>query len=377
LAQTITAGFDMPQFDNSAMDGFAIRSSDLIGADRENPVTLAVVGDIPAGVSPSLVLQTGHAARIVTGAVVPEGADAVIPVEDTNLGMLAPGSSLTASIQLYRAVAVGANIRPRGQDVNHGDRILASNIRLGPQEIGALAMLGISDVEVYRQPRVGLFSSGDELTPVGEPLEPGKIYESNAYTLDALLTQNGGISIPLGTSKDHRDAVKSVFDRAVDQNVDLILSSAGVSMGAFDFVRTVLEEDGELDFWRVNMKPGKPLAFGHYRGIPFIGLPGNPVSAYVGFEVFVRPVLAKLSGLPFQPRESHQVVLSEAVRSDGRESYLRAVVTQTDGEWRARLTGHQGSGNFLSLVQANALIIIPAGVESLPAGARVDAWRLR
>jgi len=377
LAESVSAKFDLPQFDNSSMDGFALRSSDTAGASPENPITLTVIADIPAGKCPTIELQAGQAARIVTGSVVPDGADAVIPVEDTNLGRLEPGSAAPAEVHIFRSMNDGDNIRTQGEDIREGDLILGPNIRLGPQEIGALAMQGLADIQVYRQPRVGLLSSGDELTPVGVPLEPGKIYETNAHTLGALINQNGGLNIPLGTSKDQRDAVKSLFDQAVQKNVDLIISSAGVSMGAFDYVRTVLEEDGKLDFWRVNMKPGKPLAFGHYRGVPFVGLPGNPVSAFVGFEVFVRPVLNKLLGLSHRPRRTVKVELLESIQSDGRESYLRAIIEDADGRWAARLTGHQGSGNLMSLVQANALIIIPSGVKSLSVGAKVDAWFLK
>ncbi len=242
-----------------------------------------------------------------------------------------------------------------------------------------LAMLGVGKVEIFRKPRVGLLSSGDELTPVDGLLESGKIRDTNTHTLGALMVEAGCEVISLGIAPDQRDRIKSLFDRAVQLGSDVIVSSAGVSVGAMDFVRDVVESDGKLDFWRVNMRPGKPLAFGEYHNVPFIGLPGNPVSAFVGFEVFVRPALGQLAGLSAsQPveRQRVQVELGEPVESDGRESYLRAIVEQRDGGPVARLTGHQGSGNLLSLVQANALLIIPAGVKSLAIGARVDAWLL-
>ena len=376
LASEITSHLDLPSFDNSSMDGFALQSADITNINPENPITLKVIADIPAGIYPTIALKSGQAARIVTGAVIPKGGDVVVPVEATNLERFPPGSKLTAEVQILATFKPGANIRRSGEDIRTGDVILSARLRLRPQDIGILAMMGVAEVLVYRQPKIGLLSSGDELLPVGVPLEPGKVYESNAYTLGALIAQNGGLSIHLGTSPDRIEAVRSSLDQAVDAKVDLILSSAGVSMGAFDYVRAVLEQDGQLDFWKVNMRPGKPLAFGHYRDIPFIGLPGNPVSAFVGFEVFVQPVLVKLAGLPDLSRQTIRTRLLEDVESDGRESYLRAVVTSENEGWNARLTGHQGSGNLLSLVRANALIIIPSGVKFVPTGSFIQAWLL-
>jgi molybdopterin molybdotransferase len=211
---------------------------------------------------------------------------------------------------------------------------------------------------------------------VDEPLSPGKIHDSNSYTLIALVKKYGAIPLNLGIVPDKAQAVQSILDRAVAEKADLILSSAGVSVGAFDFVRTVVEQGGKLDFWRVNMRPGKPLAFGDYQGIPFIGLPGNPVSAFVGFEVFVRPTLLKMAGHESWSRLVLPVELLEPIHSDGRESYLRGIVEYRERGWQAKLAGHQGSGNLRSLAQANALLLIPSGVKSLPAGARVDAWLL-
>ena len=208
------------------------------------------------------------------------------------------------------------------------------------------------------------------------PLIAGKIHNSNTYTLIALVEQYGGIPLNLGIVPDRAEAVKERLDLAKAEEADLILSSAGVSVGAFDFVRSVVEQYGHLSFWRVNMRPGKPLAVGEYLGIPFVGLPGNPVSAFVGFEVFVRPAILKMAGVSSLDRITQTVFLSEPVESDGRESYLRANVEIQDGRLAANLTGHQGSGNLRSLVQANALLLIPSGVKSLPAGTEVTAWLL-
>jgi molybdopterin molybdotransferase len=237
-------------------------------------------------------------------------------------------------------------------------------------------MLGVAEVPIYGRPRVALLSSGDELIPVDEPLRPGKIRDSNTYTLAALIDEAGAEVVRLGIAADRRESVEGLLANAAAQKVDLILSSAGVSVGAFDFIKDVVEAQGELNFWRVNMRPGKPLAFGRYKNIPFIGLPGNPVSAFVGFEVFVRPALERLSGLEAASRPRVRVRLAEDVSSDGRESYLRVNVREESGILSAYLAGHQGSGNLLSIVQANALLIIPAGVKSLAAGMEADAWLL-
>ena len=370
LAQNIRADTDLPLFDNSSMDGFAVRAVDT-SASR---VTLRVVADIAAGASLTSGysrLAPGEAARIMTGAPLPAGADAVIPVEETDFTERGSGVPAPAQVTISRKVDAGENVRPRGSDVRAGQPVLAAHQRLRPQELGLLATLGAATVPVYEIPRVALLSSGNELLPVEAPLTEGKIHDSNSYAIAAQIEEAGARVLRLGVAADERAAVESLLERAVEAAADLIVTSAGVSVGAFDFVKEVVESKGNLDFWRVNMRPGKPLAFGEYRGIPFIGLPGNPVSAFVTFEVFARPAIEKLSGLEPRPRRRTTVRLAEAVESDGRESYLRAVVRE-DGS--ARLTGHQGSGNLLSLVQANALLIIPAGVKSRPAGQEVEAW---
>jgi molybdopterin molybdotransferase len=254
--------------------------------------------------------------------------------------------------------------------------VLEAKSKLRPQDLGLLAMLGKSNLPVYRLPRIVILSTGDELVPVEEPLQFGKIHDSNAYTLSALIHRDGGLPVYLGIVPDQEKAVRDFLVEAVDSKADLILSSAGVSVGAFDFVRSVVQSDGNLNFWKVNMRPGKPLAFGDFRGVPFIGLPGNPVSAFVGYEVFARPAIMRLSGMDDTPRKKTRVKLVEDIRSDGRESYLRAIVSSRNGELTARLTGHQGSGNLLSLVQANSLIIIPPGEKSISSGSEVDAWLL-
>jgi len=374
LAQDISAANDLAPFDNSSMDGFAVRAADVAEAATASPRSLRVVVDIPAGSHSKISLAPGEAARIMTGAPIPEGADAVVPVEDTNFDNRDAGTPAPNEVQIFRAAKVGANRRPRGMDIRAGEVVLNKGRVLKSQDLGLLAMLGFANVLVYRKPRVALFSSGDELLPVDAPLEEGKIRDSNSYALASLVEDSGAEAIRLGVAKDNHDAVKALLEKAMELNVDLILSSAGVSVGAFDFVKPVIESNGTLDFWRVNMRPGKPLAFGEYRNIPFIGLPGNPVSAFVGFEVFVRATIQRLRGALNGGRPTVRVRCEEQIDSDGRESYLRAQVHEEEGNFIAHLTGHQGSGNLYSLVQANALLIIPAGVKCVPAGQEVNAW---
>ena len=374
LAQDIVAANDLPPFDNSSMDGFAVRTADVTDATTDSPRSLRVVADIPAGSHPTISLAEGEAARIMTGAPIPAGADAVIPVEDTSFDQREAGAPPPDQVQIFKYTKAGWNIRPRGMDIRSGQAVLHRGRLLKPQDLGLLAMLGVAQVLVHRKPRVALFSSGDELLEVEAPLVEGKIRDSNSYTLAALIEESGADVIRLGVAKDDPDSVEALLEKAVEQGVDLILSSAGVSVGAFDFVKQVIESNGKMDFWRVNMRPGKPVAFGDYKKIPFIGLPGNPVSAFVGFEVFVRATLGRLGGRLDGTRPTVQVRCEEQIDSDGRESYLRAQVHNVEGHLVAQLTGHQGSGNLHSLVQANALLIIPAGVKCVPAGQEVNAW---
>lgn len=375
LGEQVFSEFDLPQFPNSSMDGFAVRSEDLDDATPEDPVILKVVEDIPAGYMPQMVVETGQCSRIMTGAPLPAGADAVVPIEDTD--QFVPGNRtavlLESQVSVYRSLKSVDYVRSKGEDIQSGQEVLPTGRRLRPQDVGLLAMLGISDVAVIRRPRIAIMSTGDELTPIGTPLDPGKIHDSNAYTLTGQIIRDGGFPVNLGIAPDREDPVFEVLERAVSSDVDLILSTAGVSVGAFDYVKSVVEQHGRIEFWRVNMRPGKPLTFGRYRDIPFIGLPGNPVSAFVGYEIFVRSAIYRLCGITDAEQITLQVRLLDPIESDGRESYLRAIVARQGDHWKARLTGHQGSGNLLSLVQANALLVIPSGVKSLPSDSVVDA----
>lgn len=373
LAVDITAAHELPLFNNSSMDGFAIRAVDSRSAAVDSSLTLSVVADIPAGSAPTVTLAQGQAARIMTGAQIPVGADAVIPVEDTDFNSREAGTAAPQTVSFTRTVKAGENVRTRGMDLHTGDVVLRKSRRLKPQDLGLLAMLGIANVKVHKKARIALLSSGSELIEVDAPLTEGKIHDSNSYALAAAIESTGAEVVRLGVAKDTLESVTGLLEKAAHEKVDLIISSAGVSVGAFDYVKEVIESKGKLDFWRVNMRPGKPLAFGEYRGKAFIGLPGNPVSAFVGFEIFVRPVLEKLSGQLDGSRLTVKVRCGEEIESDGRESYLRAKIRNENGVYIAALTGHQGSGNLLSLVQADALLIIPAGVKCLPVGQEVDA----
>lgn len=375
LAEDVAAPRDYPPFSNSSMDGFALRADDLANVDSETSARLQVVADIPAGKPSDIALKAGQAARIMTGAPMPAGADSVVPVEVTDFQHRDAGTDAPDWVNVQKKVDKGGYVRQRGEDMRAGDVVMCVGQILRAQDVGLLAMFGQAEVTVFRRPRVGLLSTGDELLPLGTDAQPGKIFESNAYALAGLVQDAGAEPIRLGIASDTEASVKEHLDRAVEMGVDVIISTAGVSVGAYDYVRTVLETYGTLDIWRVNMRPGKPLAFGAYRGVPYFGLPGNPVSSFVGFEVFIRAALYKMTGRTWQPQALH-AALAEDITSDGRESYLRARVSREAGHLLAMLTGHQGSGNQLSLVQANAFVLIPAGVRAMSAGEEVEVWML-
>ncbi len=376
LASPIVAGIDLPPFAHSSMDGFAVRAADVASATPETPVRLAVSGDIAAGADNLPELEPGTAIRIMTGGPIPKGADCVVPVEATGeIGPMA-GAELPMSIQVLRASHPKQYVRPSGLDVTRGQEVLKAGHRLRPQDLGLLASLGVAEPNVVRRPRVAVLSTGDELVPVEAPLGPGKIRDSNGVTIRSFVRRVGGLALQLAIAADTPESVLARLNQAAEQGADLILSTAGVSMGAYDFVRSVLEAHGNLGFWRVNIRPGKPLAFGSFAGIPFLGLPGNPVSAWVTFTVFVWPLIERLEGAQGPVRWQIEAILDEEVTSDGRESYLRTRVRLINGEYHAVLTGSQDLGVMTSLVSANALAIVPAGTTHLPAGARAQVWML-
>jgi molybdopterin molybdotransferase len=373
LAEPVTAPHDLPPFANSSMDGFAVRSDDL-GSAGESPVQLDVVGDAAAGAVGSAAVGAGQAIRIATGAPLPPGADAVVPVEGTDQPGPMAGKDLPSTVRVLRPVRAGAYIRPAGLDVVGGEVALPAGRVLRPQEIGLLAAMGVGAVEVHRQAVVGVLSTGDEVIGLSEPLAPGKIRDSNGYMIASWVQVVGAIPLPLGVAGDDPAQVVQRFDAAVDAGADLILSTAGVSMGSHDYVRHAVDAHGDLSFWRVNIRPGKPLANGRYRGTPFMGLPGNPVSSWVTFAVFGHALIDRLHGVRPRRRLVVPARLTRDVHSDGRESFLRARLWQSGDARLVELTGDQSSGILSSLVEANGLLHLPAGVDRALEGEVVDVW---
>lgn len=374
LASDIVSNDNLPPFDNSAMDGYAIRAEDM---QPDSKTVLHVVMDIPAGIQPQGRIERGQCARIMTGAPMPEGADTVVPVENTDSNWGAGDGALPPeTVTIIRPVDAHSNVRKQGHFVQQGQNVLRKGITIRPQDIGLLASIGISRVPVSRQPRIAILTTGDELIDPDQPLSPGKIRDSNSYALAGLVRLAGGVPIVLPRANDNLDAVRALFQNAIDQQPDLILSSAGVSMGAADFVRTVLEELGTINLWRINLRPGKPLAYGTLKGIPFIGLPGNPVSAMVTFEVIVKHVVRKFLGSIVQT-ETITATTEEDIHSDGRRSFLRVTIENYDGAFYASTTGTQSSDALLSMVQADGLLIVPEDVTFVPAGSQLTVILLR
>jgi molybdopterin molybdotransferase len=377
LAEPIVARDSLPPFANSSMDGYALRAADLAGATADQPVSLRVLADIAAGSVPDVTLTDGTAARIMTGAPLPVGADAVVPVEDTNEAWRGAERPLPDHIQIKRQVQSGDYVRHPGEDIQAKQTVLPVAHQLRPQEIGVLASLGVSQVQVIRQPRVGILATGDELIAIEEALQPGKIRNSNGYAQTAQVMALGAMPVSLGIARDTEADVRAKLQKGLAEQVDLFISSAGVSVGAYDVVKAVLEQEGNVGFWRVRMRPGKPLAYGTYHGIPYLGLPGNPVSAMVSFERFARAAILKMAGHTKLDRPTVPVVMQEAIESDGRESYIRAVVSRGEGgKYTAVTTGGQGSHMMTSLVKANALLIVPEGSKHVAVGELLSAWMI-
>jgi molybdopterin molybdotransferase len=382
LAEDVVAGYDIPPLDNTAMDGYAVRAVETEGASRERPVRLRVVGELAAGHLYEGEVAPGTAVRIMTGAPLPAGADAVVPFEETDEPSGREFGSFAkpvASVAIWRAVGKGDNVRYAGEDVRKGAAVLTKGAALRPAHIGALANLGRATVKVIRRPVVAILSTGDELVPLGEPLPPGKIHDSNNYSISALVRQSGGIPKPLGIARDSVEELTAKIRSGLD--ADMLLTSAGVSRGDYDVVKDVLAREGEIDFWTVRMRPGKPLAFGTFpsgdRRVPHIGFPGNPVSSMISFELFARPAIFKMMGRSGWERPTLRAVVEERiVNRDGRRIFARAVVSERDGRYYASLTGPQGSGILTSMVVANALAIVPEDVAAVEPGEEVTVMML-
>lgn len=364
LAEDVYASENIPPFHNSAMDGFAVVAADVVDVSKARPVQLSVAETIQAGYAPTASIQRGSAARIMTGAMMPDGADAVVMKEVTE----SEGEQVT----IFEGVDPDENVRFTGESVKQGDLVMSHGKLIRPQEIAMFASLNRSEVEVYKRPKVAVVSTGDELTPPGEPLAAGKIRDSNRYGICAQVEEAGCYPIDMGIARDDEAETEHKFRKALE-GADALITSGGVSVGEFDVVKTVLSKLGEINFWRVAMKPGKPQAYGIADGKPIFGLPGNPVSSLVVFELFVRPALLKMGGHSELLRPTFKAVLEEEVANrDGRVSFMRAVITSRDGKYYAKTTGPQGSGILHSLVLANGFIVIPAGV-TIAAGEAVEA----
>jgi molybdopterin molybdotransferase len=369
LAEDIYADMDIPPLTNTAMDGYAVQAADTAGASPERPVRLRILHDLAAGYTTDVVVTEGCAIRIMTGAPIPPGADAVVRFEDTEQD--------GEWISVLKGVPLGKNVRQAGEDVKKGQLILARGNAIRPQEVGMLAALGHKEAWVHRRPRVAILATGDEVIEVDAPWQPGKIRNANSFSNAAQVMRYGGVPVLLGIARDDVAELTAKIRAGLEQGADLFLTSGGVSVGDFDVVKTVLAAEGEMGFWRVRMKPGKPLAFGHIRGVPLLGLPGNPVSAMVSFELFARPAILKMMGKTRLEKPTVEAtLLDEVTRKDNRRHHLRVMVKEREGEYFARLTGDQGSGILLSMVQAQGLAIIPEDVDHLPAGARVQVMML-
>ncbi len=368
LAETITSPLDIPAWTNSAMDGYAARGDDVRGASESAPVRLTVIEHIPAGAFPTRRIEAGSCARIFTGAPLPEGADSVIRQEDTDGG--------AATVAIVKDRDIGVNIRRVGEDIRRGALVLEAGAELGPAELGVLASVAVAHPLIYRRPRIAILGSGDEIVDIDQPdqiLSGRKIASSNTHTLVALVRRAGGEPVNLGIARDTPQSLREHFTRALE--CDLLVTTAGISVGEHDHVRSVLEELGaDIRFWKIRMRPGAPVGFGLLGSVPWIGLPGNPVSTMVTFELFVRPAIRRLAGrrLPF--RRAIPVRVAEPIRLGPKlQHFLRAVVTPGEGLPEARLTGPQGSGILTSMVKANALLIIPEGQFETPAGSTAQA----
>jgi molybdopterin molybdotransferase len=374
LAEDIYSDVNVPPFDNSTMDGYAVRAVDTVNASRENPQSLRVVADLAAGYTTEVVVRPGTAIRIMTGAPIPMGADSVVRFEETSEGN--NGDRVSRRINVFKAVVAGENVRSAGEDISLGELVLLKGQVIRPQEIGVLASLGKSQVQVIRRPQVAILATGDELVGIDEKVTPGKIRNSNEYSNAALVRRYGGIPIMLGIARDDKTELEAKIREGLDRGADLFLTSGGVSVGDYDMVKDVLASEGEVLFWQVRMKPGKPLAFGQVRGVPLIGLPGNPVAAMVSFEQFVRPCMLKMQGKTHLHKPTVKAILTETVTSGGWRSFKRVVVETRNGHRYATIARPRGSSNLTSMARANGLAVISEGVSRVEAGQEVEVQML-
>jgi len=406
LAAGVVATTDLPPWDNSAMDGYALVAADVISAVEAAPVRLPVTGEVAAGAAAAAPVTRGSAVRIATGAPLPPGADAVVPVELTapldGAGVAGPrgrdaAGPLPVAVQVHAAVGTGANVRARGSDLRAGTTVLAAGSAVGPAEVALVAGAGVAAVAVHRRPRVAVISTGDELRPAGADLGPAGIPDSNGPGLAALAAAAGADARHLGIGPDDLGATVALLREAIGW-ADVVLASGGVSVGPYDVVRAAFEAVGSVDLWRVAIQPGKPFAFGRAarpagadaaEPVLLFGLPGNPASVFVTFEIFVRPALRRLAGR--RPgdllRPVDAGVLEQPVaKSSGRRAYLRVVARRAGpgmaplrdsaGRARVELAGGQSSHRLSGVAAADALAVVPESVDALAAGAPVELWWL-
>ena len=352
LAEDCIAGENIPPFTNSAMDGYAVRSEDI--AEAAAGVTLRVTGEVKAArISDMPAVAAGTAVRIMTGAALPDGADAVVPVEDTE------EDAGSGTVRILRSVKKHDNVRFAGEDIRAGEKILTRGTKIGSAEAGILASLNMTRIKVYRSPRVAIISTGDEIVDVGEPAERGQIRNSNAFTLRGEVEKYGGIAEYLGIVSDSRWEMAEIFERAL--RADMVLSTGGVSMGRYDLVKEILVERGvSIQFESINMKPGKPTVFGRRGMVPVFSLPGNPVSSMVAFILFVRPALLKLAGaVRLRKPEVKALLEGDIKKKPGRREFVRGTFRIHNGAIHVTKTGAQGSGILSSMHRANCLIVLP------------------
>jgi molybdopterin molybdotransferase len=376
LAEDIIAPFDVPPFDNSAMDGYAVRSRDIAGASEKAPVFLHVIDEVAAGEISSVRVQPGTAIRIMTGAPLPEGADTVVPFEYTDEPERKAKCMTGGGINVFASLPAWSNVRRRGEDIRKGELTMRKGTLLRPAHIGVIASLGKDSVPVIRRPVVGILATGTELLTPGLPPLPGRIFNSNSYSLAGQVIECGAIPRILGIASDDVAQLSVAIHSA--HEYDLLITSGGVSVGDYDIVKQVLAAEGEISFWTVRMKPGKPLAFGVLRGrngkrVPHLGLPGNPVSSMVTFEVFARPAILKMMGASNFERPKITAVMEDTLLNrDHRRVFARVVVSRRDGKYSAQLTGPQGSGILSSMARANGIAVIPETVGEVKPGDEVE-----
>jgi molybdopterin molybdotransferase len=370
LSEPVVAETDLPSFDNSSMDGYAVRVADVASAAEQTPVRLPVVGDVAAGSPSPYSVQQGMSVRIMTGAPIPAGAEAVVPIEWTDRGL--------AEVTVRRAPEAGAHIRRRGEDVKAGDVVLEGGTRLGPGQLGLLAAVGRDRIKVRPRPRVVILSTGSELVEPGTPTGPGQIHESNSYILTTAAREAGALAFRVGIVPDQP---QQLLDAIEDQLIraDLVITSGGVSVGAYDVVKEVLSRLGTVTFTEVAMQPGKPQGWGTVGpdSTPIVTLPGNPVSSFVSFEVFVRPVIRRMLGVEPLHRPIVRATCEDAIRAPaGKRQYARAWLDVRDGRYVVRSVGGSGSHLVGDLAHANALIVVPEAVAEVPAGGTVEVMVL-